>query len=1079
MACPVVTGISALIHEVYYELNGVYPTADIVKGLLCNYAKDLGKPGPDFSYGFGLIDAKACIDSILNYDASEGGHIQKGTLCETGDYLTYQVELIEDLSTAASPKVTLVWIDPSGNPMLDNESAQVVNDLDLTVSDNEGNTYNPFYFKDYTDAPMSTIPPVDPTELAKLGINRYDTIEQVQLVDIDNDGVIPAGIYSITVSGFRISALTQPFAIVSTIGFRGFNFNSLKIRGVEGSWVSNQFSVLDKNPDVLLMVSDIELSGVDSNGFEYSFSTDGGTTWVAGGDVTGVYEDENCTESDNTSTPVAYVKVESVPFNNVSTVENKIKFSYGTGALESPEYLVRNNNIYYVNVNMDYDYDNDGIDDFVGKGTKLYPWKSIGYAITNCVATATVPAYIRVQQGTYNEDISLNSYTYLYGGYDSDWRRDVENNETIIHGSGTAHVVITDSNVLIDGFIIENGNDDLGGGIYSPGYDNIVISNCTIQNCTAYTGGGLYVEGDSVVLSDSIIKNNSAIDGLIGGGAMCMYNTTGKVIRTKVIDNIGQGAFSKGGGFYVESSCVLIQDCLFDSNTNTSTSSVRDSFGGGIYFLNCSGAIKNTEFKDNIVYGGGFASVYGGAVYVDDSSDVKILSSLFYRNQAKEGSAIATFGILITNCTFYENTATNSFTNGTINLYGFRACNITNCIFWDNVGYDYVGNINHVTYSCMDNDSFTGEGTIHDNPQFRDPANGDFRLKIESPCIDAGYDSASGLDMLSTDIAGNTRKYEFDNENVNSIDMGAYEYIWQISSLEKDNNGDVTIEWESLDNDTYYIAYTDRTLEGTVSPVFHLQMNDNDNDSTVFETAGGMHGVFYDNEGQINTEDCSVSGKLNAALQFDGNRYINFGNTGNITSDLSICAWVYLSDTIDHRTIVSKSWNNAYRFRVHDDGTLWFLINDGSSSEIEYSYSTVPTGQWTHVAVTVNLSTQEVKFYIDGELDATESTAKTTINTSTDDLLIGAYSTTPTEAWKGYLDDIRIYNCTLSDNDIENIYNRGVGSEDGNPVEWTRVQQSITGQTGTTSWTDDGTEISPTLDNDGLINRFYKVVFDN
>lgn len=46
MSCPVVTGICALIHEAFNDQCGRYPTADIVKALLCNFAEDLGNPGP-------------------------------------------------------------------------------------------------------------------------------------------------------------------------------------------------------------------------------------------------------------------------------------------------------------------------------------------------------------------------------------------------------------------------------------------------------------------------------------------------------------------------------------------------------------------------------------------------------------------------------------------------------------------------------------------------------------------------------------------------------------------------------------------------------------------------------------------------------------------------------------------------------------------------------------------------------------------------------------------------------------------------------------------------------------------------
>lgn len=308
--------------------------------------------------------------------------------------------------------------------------------------------------------------------------------------------------------------------------------------------------------------------------------------------------------------------------------------------------------------------------------------------------------------------------------------------------------------------------------------------------------------------------------------------------------------------------------------------------------------------------------------------------------------------------------------------------------------------------------------------------------------------------------------------------MGAYEYRWNFTQA-SENDGEITLEWESLDNDTYYVYYTDHTLTGTVSPVLHYKMNDDDNDSIVTESINSYNGLFMDNEGEINTEDYSNEGKINTTLSFNGNRYVDCGNRGNITSDISITAWVYLTDSVVNRNIVTKAWNNAYRFRVSTDRKLWFLINDGTSYEVEISDSAISTGQWVHVAVTADFTSQEVKFYINGQLNNTESTSKTEIASSNAGLLIGAFSNTPSEPWKGYLDDVRIYDFVLNAEDVANIYNQGDGSEETNPLTWTKVQQGIIGQTDTTSWTDDGTETSPAPDDVGVINRFYKVVFEN
>ncbi|MCD6329181.1 MAG: S8 family serine peptidase, partial [Candidatus Cloacimonetes bacterium] len=901
MSCPVVTGICALIHEAYEYAYGEYPTADIVKALLCNYAEDLGNPGPDFSYGFGLVDAKASIDAVLNYDGAEGGHIVKGVIGETGDYLEYQFDILADLYDNES--ITLVWIDPPGNPSVDNA---IVNDLDVYVvyNDNETNVYYPFYFKEYDDF-NETESTVDPTENAKndgLFTNRYDTVEQVVLFDKFRDN-IPAGEYKIVVYGRNISSLNQPFALVTSIGFKGLTFNTLKVRGAGGEWISNQFAVLDINPDVLLMVTDLDNESLYPITFEYKYSNEDNNgepiwcdNWLS---VDGVYTDGTCTEE--CSSPyyggVAYVKVEGVAFENVSTWKNKIKFrlSYKGEMEESPEYIVKNNNVYYVS-------QLEGSDNY-GKGTIINPWQSIGYAIMNSVSTEQVPAIIKVQGGTYNEDISLNNFTYLYGGYDENWYRDIDSNETIIYGSDNSHVVVLALNAIFDGFTVENGNADLGGGIYSV-YDNVTIKNCIIKNCSAQRGGGLYIKGNSINIIDCMIEDNTAQLG--GGGYLedfegtlqsCIFNNntanTG-LITTDYYHMYNYYNRAHGGGLFFVYSEVIIDHCSFKSNRTTSIY----SNGGCIFTLRSSDSIISNSIFENNCAAGSQSKQEGGAIYCHDTSAIKILGSLFYENEAKQGGAIYAWNITLTNCMFYANVTNDNRTypenvssaihvnSGTHNIY--------NCILLNNTSNygdrNYSGTKTEIRYSCVDDNTFTGTGTIHDNPQFKDPSNGDFSLKITSPCIDAGYDIATGLNLLSEDIAKNPRVFEFDSSKTNSVDMGAYEYRWNFTQA-SENDGKITLEWESLDNDTYYVYYTDHTLTGTISPVLHYKMND-DNDSIVTESINSYNGLFMDNEGEINTEDYSNEGKINTTLSFNGNRYVDCGNRGNITSDISITAWV-------------------------------------------------------------------------------------------------------------------------------------------------------------------------------------------
>ena len=125
MACPMVAGHAALLTQRYHQLNGgANPSSALLKGLLANTAVDRGNPGPDYSYGYGIVNAEAAVTALENgwYKLDT---MQSGT---PKSPITIQVP-----SGVKQLRVMLTWIDP----VVDKEYAYgepaLVNDLDLSV----------------------------------------------------------------------------------------------------------------------------------------------------------------------------------------------------------------------------------------------------------------------------------------------------------------------------------------------------------------------------------------------------------------------------------------------------------------------------------------------------------------------------------------------------------------------------------------------------------------------------------------------------------------------------------------------------------------------------------------------------------------------------------------------------------------------------------------------------------------------------------------------------------------------------------------------------------------------------------
>lgn len=197
MASPNVCGSAALLVDYFRRLHpGTAMRASTLKALIIHTADDLGNPGPDYRFGWGLINTLAAAQLISDDAAGTSAMIVEDTLNTLNPSRTYYIAY-----NGPSPlRATLCWTDPPGTATSthDDRTPKLVNDLDLRIIDPNGQTSFP-YVLTYSD----------PAAPATHGDNTVDNVEQILIPSG------PAGTYTLTVQHKgTLTATAQYYSLI-------------------------------------------------------------------------------------------------------------------------------------------------------------------------------------------------------------------------------------------------------------------------------------------------------------------------------------------------------------------------------------------------------------------------------------------------------------------------------------------------------------------------------------------------------------------------------------------------------------------------------------------------------------------------------------------------------------------------------------------------------------------------------------------------------------------------------------------------------------------------------------------------
>ncbi|MGE9296968.1 MAG: LamG-like jellyroll fold domain-containing protein [Puniceicoccales bacterium] len=162
------------------------------------------------------------------------------------------------------------------------------------------------------------------------------------------------------------------------------------------------------------------------------------------------------------------------------------------------------------------------------------------------------------------------------------------------------------------------------------------------------------------------------------------------------------------------------------------------------------------------------------------------------------------------------------------------------------------------------------------------------------------------------------------------------------------------------------------------------------------------------------------SGYISNGTDFDGvNDYISAGNDSsmNLASDHTVAAWIRIDGAMPAPGVILR-WNNttAIGLRVHDDGQILYHYRDTSNSFRSINDSgdlRATPGEWHHVAYTLDRSSSEVSFYIDGQLSSVGHwSTHIPVTTSAGYMNLGGMS--GAQWFNGALDEVMLFDRALT-----------------------------------------------------------------
>ncbi|MFM9107961.1 MAG: right-handed parallel beta-helix repeat-containing protein [Chloroflexota bacterium] len=272
------------------------------------------------------------------------------------------------------------------------------------------------------------------------------------------------------------------------------------------------------------------------------------------------------------------------------------------------------------------------------------PYSTVAAAI----AAASAGAIITIDNGTYNEDLTIDKdltlkncngsapvlrnltaggRTITFTATAAPWPNVVIDSVTVTSSSGTgndgggikgvANLTLTGTSVVKECQAAQDGGCiEIGDGT------NVVTltieGDTIIEDCTTQfgDGGGAFVDSYSnlVVTGNPVIRNNSAGGG--GGGLYTYYGANATLTGGTITGNT---AASDGGGLFCYADSTTLPSLVLGGTVKITGNTATGSNGGGVYL---SAAMTSITIDGDAEISGNTAGADGGGMYIQSPATI-------------------------------------------------------------------------------------------------------------------------------------------------------------------------------------------------------------------------------------------------------------------------------------------------------------------------------------------------------------------------------------------------------------------------------------------------------------------------